>query len=370
VCSFGAQLKIFSIFAFKASQVYPSAIYFTNNIMPVTKNALIRYKVLDNCFRNPGRKYFIQDLIDECTKVLSELDTTIKSISRRQILDDIAFMESGEGWSIDLERTRVNKRVYYRYSDTNYSINNMPLNQVELGILQDAIQTLTQFKGMPKFEWLNELIPKLKEGMSQDTELPTFMEFDNNPFLKGLEHLETLYNAIFNKQVLHITYRTFDSPEAKIFTIHPYFLKSFNQRWFLFGYNPETDNYAWNLAIDRIEGIETANTKYKIINKIDWNEYFEDIVGVTRPENAKPENIILHFHGSRGKYVETKPLHGSQKAKWIDENTLEVKLHLIINKELISILLSYGADLTIQKPTHLKKTIIDNIEKTINNYKQ
>jgi hypothetical protein len=71
--------------------------------MPVTKNALIRYKVLDNCFRNPGRKYFIQDLIDECTKVLSELDTTIKSISRRQILDDIAFMESGEGWSIDLE---------------------------------------------------------------------------------------------------------------------------------------------------------------------------------------------------------------------------------------------------------------------------
>ncbi len=191
--------------------------------------------------------------------------------------------------------------------------------------------------------------------------MPSIMEFDNNPFLKGLELLETLYSAILNKQVLSISYRAFTSKEVIQYTIHPYYLKSFNQRWFLFGYNPETDNYAWNLAIDRIEGIETANTKYKINNKIDWNEYFEDMVGVTRPENAKPENIVLHFHGSRGKYVETKPLHGSQKAKWIDENTFEVKLHLIINKELITILLSYGADLTVVKPATLKEIIANQL---------
>ncbi len=80
-------------------------------------------------------------------------------------------------------------------------------------------------------------------------------------------------------------------------------------------------------------------------------------MGVTRPENADPENIVLYFHGSRGKYVETKPLHGSQKSKWIDENTFEVKLQLIINKELISILLSYGADLTVVKPDTLKEII-------------
>jgi len=92
-------------------------------------------------------------------------------------------------------------------------------------------------------------------------------------------------------------------------------------------------------------------------------------MGVTRPENADPENIVLYFHGSRGKYVETKPLHGSQKAKWIDENTFEVKLHLIINKELISILLSYGADLTVVKPIALSKTLINILEDAVKNYK-
>lgn len=336
--------------------------------MPATKNALIRYKVLDNCFRNPGRKYFINDLIAECTKVLQEIDSSIKSISRRQILDDIAFMESGEGWSIDLERTRVNRKVFYRYSDTDYSINNMPLNQLELGLLQDLLLNLSHLKGMPKFEWVAELIPKLKEGMVQNTQAKTFMEFDNNPFLRGVEHLETLYNAIFNKQALRIQYQTFDSHEPKTFIIHPYFLKSYNHRWFLFGYYPKANNPAWNLAIDRIKGIEEAKDRYIENTDIDWNEYFEDMVGVTRPENAQPEKIVLHFLGIRGKYVETKPLHGSQKARWIDDNTLEVQLDLIVNRELVSLLLSYGDDLVINKPIDLRTKLIDILKSTLSIY--
>ena len=34
--------------------------------MATNKNALIRYKILDTCFRNPGKKYFIEDLIEKC----------------------------------------------------------------------------------------------------------------------------------------------------------------------------------------------------------------------------------------------------------------------------------------------------------------
>jgi predicted DNA-binding transcriptional regulator YafY len=254
------------------------------------------------------------------------------------------------------------------FSDTSYSINNMPLNQLELGLLQDLLLNLSHLKGMPKFEWVTELIPKLKEGMVQNTQAKTFMEFDNNPFLRGVENLETLYNAIFNRQTLRIQYQTFDSPEPKTFIIHPYFLKSYNHRWFLFGYYPEAGNPAWNLAIDRIKGIEEAKDKYIENTEIDWNEYFEDMVGVTRPENAQPEKIVLHFLGLRGKYVETKPIHGSQKARWIDDNTLEVQLDLIVNRELVSLLLSYGDDLVINKPIDLRTKLIDILKSTLSIY--
>ena len=96
--------------------------------MAITKNALIRYKVLDKCFRNSGRRYFIDDLIQECNNVLLELDPGSDGISLRTIRDDIAFMKSPEGWDIELENLKEGKKMYYRYSDASYSINNMPLN--------------------------------------------------------------------------------------------------------------------------------------------------------------------------------------------------------------------------------------------------
>ena len=74
--------------------------------MSVNKNALIRYKVLDSCFRNHAKKYFIEDLIDECSNVLAELNPSTNGISRRQIFQDIQFMESTEGWNIELEKNR------------------------------------------------------------------------------------------------------------------------------------------------------------------------------------------------------------------------------------------------------------------------
>jgi hypothetical protein len=98
--------------------------------MATNKNALIRYKVLDNCFRNLGKRYFIGDLIEACKKVLTEIDPETNGISRRQIFEDIAFMESKEGWVIELTRYREGKKVYYRYTDINFSINNMPLNEI------------------------------------------------------------------------------------------------------------------------------------------------------------------------------------------------------------------------------------------------
>ena len=42
--------------------------------MPVTKNALLRYKTIDNCLRNRYRKWTLDDLIDACSDALSELE--------------------------------------------------------------------------------------------------------------------------------------------------------------------------------------------------------------------------------------------------------------------------------------------------------
>lgn len=321
--------------------------------MATNKNALIRYKVLDNCFRNPGKRYFIDDLIEECEKVLLDIDTSSNGISRRQILDDIAFMESKDGWKIELSRSREGRKVFYRYADPGFSINNMPLNEVEISQLQSAADILSQFKGMPQFEWVYEMVPKLKQGMASKEAAPIIIEFDNNQYLKGIEHLGPLHNAILYKKVLDISYQPYENETPFNLIIHPYFLKQYNNRWFLFGYNPEKEKYDWNLALDRILVISETKAKYQNNNQIDWNTYFEDIIGVTKPIHAGIENVVLHFIGRTGNYMETKPLHGSQKSKWLDKTTLEVTLQVVINYELERLILSYANSVIVIKPAGL-----------------
>ena len=129
--------------------------------MATNKHAIIRYQTLDKCFRNPGRRYYIEDLIEACNNSIYEFTGTDIGIKRRQIFEDIKFMESPQGWNIPLEHNREGHKVYYRYSDKSFSINNQPLNETEENQLREALLTLSRFKGMPQFEWVDEIIAKL-----------------------------------------------------------------------------------------------------------------------------------------------------------------------------------------------------------------
>ena len=335
--------------------------------MSTNKNALIRYKILDSCFRNPGKKYFIETLIHECERVLLEIDPDSNGISRRQIFDDINFMKSSDGWDIELDSLREGKRAYYRYRDTSFSINNMPFNEFEISQLKTTLDILAQFKGMPQFEWINELIVKLKQGMRTD-EQNTIIEFDNNQYLKGIEHLGMLHSAIYNKVVLKINYQPFEYDAPYELMIHPYYLKQYNNRWFLFGYNPEKEKFDWNMALDRIVKIEEGKGTFRSNKNINWVDYFEDIIGVTKPENQKVETVLLHFYGKTTYYIETKPLHGSQKSKRIDSNTLEVKLSLMTNYELERLIISYADSVKVVAPLRLVNQIKTRISNSLAQY--
>jgi hypothetical protein len=121
--------------------------------MATNKHARIRYQALDNCFSNPGRKYFIENLVAACNQAIYDFTGQKESVKKRQVYDDITFMESSQGWSIELERKKEGRNVYFHYSDKHYSINQSPLNQVELAQVKEVLLTLSRFRGMPQFDW-------------------------------------------------------------------------------------------------------------------------------------------------------------------------------------------------------------------------
>lgn len=337
--------------------------------MPITKSAYIRYKVLDECFRSP-KKFYIDDLIEACNRVLTEIDPNSNGVSLRQIRSDIAFMKSKEGWSVNLGANRDGKRMCYRYEDPSFSINDMPLNDLEVEQLVSAFEILSQFKGMPQFEWVHELLPKLQIGKSKVSPSKALVEFDYNADLKGIHLFGELYTHISGRKALKIQYKPFDALIPYDVVIHPYYLKHYNNRWFLFGYNPDTNKADWNLALDRIISFTTSRDKYIPNTTIDWEEYFDDIIGVTRPVGSVLESVVLHFKGKTGYYIETNPLHRTQKPKWLDNDTFEVRLEVIINYELERLILSYADTVKVIHPERLAEVISTRLENGFRQYKK
>jgi len=334
--------------------------------MALIKNALIRYQVLDKCFRNPGRNFFLNDLLDACNDALYEHDQDNSGIARRQLYDDISFMESEAGWSIPLERHHFGKKVFYRYSDLSFSISNQPLNDTEAQHIRSALSIISRFAGTPQFQWVNEIIPFLEDKFGLIQKGDEVISLHSNIDLKGIHLLSPLFNAIMNKRVLKIRYQDFKSPEPYELSFHPYFLKQFNDRWFVLGLNEENEIPHWNLAIDRIEEIVETDLLHKP-SDIEWESHFYDIIGVTRPEGGEIQQVELNFTHAITPYVITKPLHPSQKHKKTEAG-LEVRIKVIPNYELQKLILSFGEEVVVISPLELREQISTRLKQAISKY--
>ena len=108
--------------------------------MPANKNALIRYKTIDRCLRNRYRRWTIDDLTDACSEALYEMEGITKGVSLRTVQGDLQIMRSDKlGYNAPIE---VYDKIYYRYADPDYSINEMPLTDDDCNLLQQAIELL------------------------------------------------------------------------------------------------------------------------------------------------------------------------------------------------------------------------------------
>jgi predicted DNA-binding transcriptional regulator YafY len=331
--------------------------------MATNKNAVLRYKTLDRCLQNTGRKYSFDDLLNEVNNALFEDDPKSSGINTRQLRSDIQFMRSESGYCAPIESEIYNgkKHVYY-YSDPKFSIHNSPLNETEAKQMKSALDLFQRFSGSPGFEWVEEINVLLKNKFGGGND--KVISFETNIDYSGYKWISPLFNAIIQKKALKVTYTPFTS-ETFCFIFHPYYLKQYNNRWFIYGLNQELNISTWNLSLDRIDEIIIDKTPYKDTN-FDWENYFSDIIGVTRYEK-EVETIELLFNKKRSKYVETKPLHETQVSKMSDEG-LYVRLKLIPNPELEQVILSFGEDVKVISPLSFQKNISNRIHKMFQIY--
>lgn len=120
--------------------------------MPVNKNAMTRYKILDELLSNRYHNYSLNDLTEEVNKRLIEVYSDSNGVVRRTIEKDIYYLEYEGPFVVDIERYSVpsynleTQKSYtkqcLRYAHPGFSIFKKTMSDDEKYLLREVLSLL------------------------------------------------------------------------------------------------------------------------------------------------------------------------------------------------------------------------------------
>lgn len=353
--------------------------------MPANKNAMTRYKILDELLSSRYHNYSLDDLTEEVNKRYAEMYPDTNGVVRRTIEKDIYYLQYEGPFMVDIDKYSVpgynyekqksfNKQCL-RYKQPGFSIFKKDLSSDEEYLLRESLSLLGQFDGLPNLDALEGL--RLGLGVSDRSR--KVISFTRNP-LENSNLIGELFTAISQQQVIELYYHKFSAPtEILTLNIFPYLLKEYNRRWYLIC-SAEAGSKLLNFSLDRIDNVIPLPSHTYIEYDGDINEFFDDIIGVTNYYDKQVEKILFWVSQGSKDYVANKPLHDSQKHyKGDAEIYYREKYYMPLdgdyfsieckeNYELIRELTSFGENLIVLSPNDIRERIKERIGNMLKYY--
>ncbi len=320
--------------------------------MAVTSNALLRHITIDACLRDAAHKYTLQDLIAACTRAIKENSKEkLKdnfTVSTRTVQLDLQFMrDRKKGYNAPIV---VYEQKYYRYKEPNYSIGNANVKQTNLAPLSEIAETLrryTKISGMESLtgamDIIRDVIDNKVNGSSKNIRYPKY------PKISGGQFADVVKDAVVHRKVLSLSHINEKTGNTQQIIFYPLYMKVWKDRWYALGYE-EGRKGIHVIAIDTINSYSYAILPFPGNYTFNAEEYFSDIIGVTKPEDDKVE-ITFSARQSLAGLLNINPVHKSQKLIQKDEHgTCTYRITVIPNDELYRFVYESQPDLTIISP--------------------
>lgn len=339
--------------------------------MPINKNALRRFRVIDRLLSDPNHDY-------TTAQILRAVNQECDHVDLRTVQKDILAIAEEFGKVIVRNE---GGRGTVRYKDQSQPIFYQELTSDEEEILREVLKTIGQFDGLDNFSTL-ELMKKKLDVRKDPSEQPIIVFSDNQILQMPPTLLGRLFTAISRKRIIEIAYTTFGG-KTKKHVVYPYQLRQYNDRWFLlatplasdeFPYDPE---FVVNFALDRIgERFDYVDDRGAYVEPaIDFNDRFDEIVGVTFRADIDLEDITFAVKSPSVDYVRTKWIHTTQiEIVGEDADRYRTRYPFLSdcaffsiecrpNYELYAKLASFGAHLIVLGPTDvvdkMRKMLVD-----------
>ena len=347
--------------------------------MPVNKDAMARYRIIDRMLADPQKDYTTKDIekavARECPRVTTRMiQKDIKALEEAPFNKKMLRGQGGRGT--------------VRYEDQSTPLFFQELTEYEEEILREALESLGQFEGLENFKWLENLQKRL--DMPRKKKVRPAISFARNDVLQIPDNLlGQIYSAIARRKVIRFGYRRFQDAGQpfKQVTVYPYQLRQSNNRWFLlcnpvgneeFPFDSDT---IYNYALDRMDGkVEYVEEMPYIDTLVNIDTRFNEIIGVTYKKGEKVRDIYFAVKPESVNYVQTKFIHSSQdevnpvvekefKEKY--PSLSDCKFFVIScrpNQELFSMFASYRENLIVVEPADIRDEMQRIMQHSLRNY--
>ena len=335
--------------------------------MPKNKSAVVRYHVINDCLRSKRHPFpTLEFLAKKCSDVL------FTDISMSTIEKDIAAMKQPEpiGYNAPIVYSKIEKG--YVYSEKGFSISELNLEDNEWEALNFAAQLLHQYKNVPIFANFKSAIERINTrfslGFTQNEPIINQkVQFEKAVDTKGLEWINSLYEAISKKHAVQFSYQNIYKKEIKQYVLIPYLLKEHRNRWYLIGWSNDREKYV-TFGLDRLFDLTIIEEPQKLRTDFDPSKFFQYATGIMETA-TQPELVELTVLHPISELISLEPLHDSQTIIHKDEIGIQLQITVLVNEELFTRILSMGANCIVHQPTSLKLTIKERINNMQQHYR-
>jgi len=333
--------------------------------MPAHKSKNFRFRILDECFQEPEKKWTLEKLIDEVSQQLTD-EFGVQKVSRRSIQYDIALMREKPPLGYNAPVVCIDG--YYSYSDSEFSIKNERLSKPDIDNLSEVVNTLKQYKNYSHLGDVLKIIEKIEAIITINPGPNTnTVSFETNDKLeKGITWLKQIFDAVVQKRVIELTLRE-KNDTISYFVIHPYFIKEHIGEWYLFGLG-ENKKELTVIPVQKIAAISPQVIDFIENEGLSAGEYFNAIIGVTPAEGIKPIKVTLKVSQDLTVDFKQNPIHSSQEISDLSEEGALITLNVIPNKDLRQLILKHGTAIKVESPDKLRKSIIDELKESYDAY--
>ena len=186
----------------------------------------------------------------------------------------------------------------------------------------------------------------------------------------GIENVQLILEAIDAGKGIEFDYWSFNKQTKKHLTAIPYFLRTWERRWYLVA---ELDNHHHGqsvFALERMENIALTQDKMQPSSDITVTEYFKGSFGVNHSDDQQSVTIRIRVYGTQADYVRALPIHESQREVDHSDEWTDFEMDLVPCYNFYQQLLWHREKLEVLSPVSVRDELHSIVRQILSNYEK